>query len=151
MVEAHVLVVILALQQVDAALVEVELRDFDEHRLDTLISNPTGGNKMKLKCPKCGAKTRMPDDSKLILAPGLRDETGLNHYHAYCRQCHHVSDLVGAGCLSALMLRPFECVGVIDPQEIKSLSPYAIADLFGGGGNNRCTHRGWSLDISASR
>ena len=89
---------------------------------------------MKLQCPKCGAKTRMPDDSKLILAPGLRDETGLNHYHAYCRQCHHVSDLVGAGCLSALMLRPFECVGVIDPQEIKSLSPYAIADLFGGGG-----------------
>ena len=58
---------------------------------------------MTQKCAKCGAITRMPDDSRVILVRGPRDEMDLDHYYAYCRQCHHISDFVGAGCLSVLM------------------------------------------------
>jgi hypothetical protein len=79
---------------------------------------------MKQKCAKCGAITRMPDDSRCILVRGPRDKMGLDHFYAYCRQCHHVTDLIGAGCLGILMLRPFECVGVIDPQEVEANHPY---------------------------
>jgi hypothetical protein len=81
---------------------------------------------MKLKCEKCGATTRMPDDSRMILVRGARDHNDLDHFYAYCRQCHHVSDLIGAGCLGMLMLRGFECVGVIDSRQVKEQHPEAM-------------------------
>lgn len=81
---------------------------------------------MKLKCEKCGAATWMPDDSRMILVRGHRDPNDLDHYYAYCRQCHQVSDFIGSGCLGILMLRGFECVGVIDPRNVKEQHPEAI-------------------------
>ena len=80
---------------------------------------------MIIKCTNCGTKARIRGlafDDELILAPGFRDETGLNHYHLYCRKCYHVSDLVPS-IIGLFKLQPFRCSGgIIGPEELKVLS-----------------------------